>query len=161
VDCGTGGLRHIPFFHMMAVAASETSALFIVVVMMWIVGPEDTCSLWVKACMYKQNHCHLDRGAPLTSITWIQTISSIENYSVRNLLRSSPQNSLQHAALDQLAPRGQYFWAKRKKLRTQWFLMFQYTKQVQRISTKNDKHITHSTVMFTHVNPFGYTAETG
>ena len=32
----------IPFFHMMAVAASETSALFIVVVMMWIVGPEDT-----------------------------------------------------------------------------------------------------------------------
>jgi hypothetical protein len=26
---------------MMAVAASETSALFIVVVMMWIVGPED------------------------------------------------------------------------------------------------------------------------
>ena len=31
----------IPFFHMMAVAASETSALFIVVFMMWIVGPED------------------------------------------------------------------------------------------------------------------------
>ena len=27
---------------MMAVVASETSALFIVVVMMWIVGPEDT-----------------------------------------------------------------------------------------------------------------------
>ena len=41
--------------------------------------------------------------------------------------------------------------------------MFQYTKQVQRISTKNDKHITHSTVMFVPVNPLplAYTAETG